>query len=488
MRHRPGLWRALLVLATFVACLFFFPIGSDSACINDGVWFGIELESNPAKAIRGNHPFFHVIAWPLCEAARAAGFDHPGHVAVRIVAAAGGAALAGLVAAFGGRRAARFGLAAAGFVVASRIFVIESGTGENVGPATASALAVTFAALHHRRRRLLVGSLLALALVLRQDNILLVPGVALTVFPRGKRRGPLLAFLAAAAIPVIAVYLLAWRIAAPDAGLVPWVLGLGAHGPWFGGSPTLAPFFILEAGALASALVGHHFSHQTLEALIGICGLFFPIALASSRAGFRRATCEGWLFILPVVLRFFFYGWFEPINPEWQLLPIAFSCAAAARLARLSRPGRALVVRTVLLLAAAAGVLASHVPATLTLRQTNSRDAVLAALTEAPRDAMLVVEGYGMPATLALLGLPYTMVVAPDVMTKIAAIADANPARTVLVLTDRWALDGEPASLAHRSKNRAFLDASVDDDHVHYLRYEGLVYAMLVRPRPSSRR
>ncbi len=338
-RARPAVWRAALALATFVTGLFLIPIESDGALVSDGIWYGIEMESSPAKAVHGNHPLFHLIAWPLAAAARAAGFTHPGHVAYRIVAAAGGAILVSIVAAFGGRRAAWFGLAAAGYVAASRMSVIESATSENVGPATAAALAAAWAALHRRRRPVVAGALLALAMTLRQDNILLVPGIAMTLFPRGRRRGPLVAFLAATAVPVLAVYVLAWRIADPDASFLHYLLGLGTIGA-YAPAASGTSFATLEAVALSDAFIGRHATGAAAESLLGLAVLLLPIALAWTRTGFRRMTREAWLFGSPVLLRFFFYGWYEPANPEWQFLAIAFSCAAAARPPRTAGPRR----------------------------------------------------------------------------------------------------------------------------------------------------
>ncbi len=471
---RPRAWLGALTLAAFVTGLFLIPIESDGAQYSDGIWYGIEMEANPARAIHGNHPMFHLAAWPLAVAARAAGLEHPGHVAYRIVGAAAGAALVWFVGALGGRRAAWFGLAAAGYAAASRMFVLEFSTGENVGPGAASAVAVVWAALDRRRRPVLVGALLALAMTLRQENILLVPGVAMTVFPRGRRRGPLLAFLALTGAAVLALYAIAWRIADPDAAFVRYLIGLGSDGA-YAPAPPGTSFASLEVAALGDALVGSHGLAPPALGLLGVAGLLFPVAVAWTRSGSRRLTREAWLFGPPVLLRFFFFGWWEPANPEWQLFALAFSCAAGARLARLARRSVPQALRAGILGTAACGVLAGHLRWTLSLRSTDVRDAILDGVSRVPSGSVMVVEGWSMDAMPGLLGLRFERLRGSNevVMAGFARILAAHPAQPIFVITGRIAGRSLPFPAAWVRK-------ALGGRRISFLSWKGTTYGVLI--------
>jgi uncharacterized protein len=482
-RPAPGGARAMLAWATFAAALVLFPMGSDAMLASDGVWYGIELEADAPSSIRGNHPLFHVAAWPLAEILEATGIRHPGHWALRLLSASGAGVLAYVVAGLGLGFA---GLAAAAYLLASRMFVIEAATGENVVPATAAALLAATAAVRHRRRPVLVGALLALALVLRQDNVLLVPGIAVVLLP--KRITRIAAFLGAVAVPVAAVYLAAWRIAAPEAPLLSYVLGLGAKGAWSpaqGSNPAA-----VEADAIAVALVGRHWPYADTHALLGVAGLLLPLLLFTTRRSLARTTWEPWVFGLPIALRSLFYGWFEPGNPEWQLFSIAFVCAWAARSARLSGPRPLLLWRTLALGAAAAAVLAAHLPHTLSLRKPTFRDAVASAVQAAPQGAVLAVEGFAAPAMTRFMGLEATILQGSSEqnLARLAGLVQANEGKAVLGITDRFVLDAMPYSASRRAENRGELDGYADTERMKMIRRDGLAYAILILPeRPASR-
>lgn len=374
---------ATLVLAAagiLAGCLLLYAWDSDASfALCDPLYAALHAEEAPWSTVSGHHPLFHVLVNGATAALDAAGVARPGHLAVRLVAGLGAALVVILVASCAGRGRLRLGLLVALPLLVTRGFVMVGATGENGLPACAAALACLMAAARPGCSLGLVSALSVLALLLRQDNLLLLPAVAAVLawrLPAGKRLRPVVATLAGVAVATVAGYLVLWRVGAADSSLAEFLFGLvGAEQTWWaqGSGPdwSHADFHL---GVLGVAVAGQQWPATSIQPHIWLGVGFAGVLILASLL--LRGTARHWPFLLAcllvVALRFPFFLWFEPGNYEWWLLPLVLVAACGATLAG-GRPATPTVttrrwIGGGLLVALAAAVLALHAGSSWRLR------------------------------------------------------------------------------------------------------------------------
>jgi hypothetical protein len=483
----------LLVLAAGAVSLFLLPPDSDGAFSSfDGVMYGIDLERDPLPAISGHHPLFHLVAIPITAALRALGVALPGHVAVRMISAAGACACLLLVALAAGRARWAVGAAFALVLFSSRSFVIDAAVGESILPGCAAALWLLLEAARVPASPRRVAAALVLAVLLRQDNILLLPGVVIAVaagLPRGARLRPLAGILIGAGAATLAGYSAAWWMATRGSkALWDYLFYLPGMG-WTAPNPLDPRRFLMHLDALSAAVVGRNWPREDLHLLLGPA---FVVALAAVALLLRGRTPRralGAAVLVTLVVRAAFFSWFDAANPEWSVLTIALVATWGSRLAdsepRWPRPAR--VAGVLVLAGLAAFALASHARFTWRLRERHFVGAMARAAAEC-RGCRTIAYGYHAQQGLSFLGVPSK------------AYADNLPFETTLedlerdlrehpeptlVVMDRWVASDDPWLLANAAAGGRFLDSVPLPPGVRLLSHEGLAFAAIWTP-PSA--
>lgn len=488
---------AALMAAAVTLAIWLFPFDGDAAFVtHDALWYGMNAERSPAASIYPSHPLFHVIVLALLGPLRALDVPEPGHVACRIVAGLGGAWLLLQVCALAGSRRLLVGSAFALVLLASRGFVIETGTGENVVPATAAGLFALTCAAGARHRLATTVAALTLALLFRQDNLMLLPGIVLGFArsaPAGARTAALVKLLTWAGALTLVAYAAAWLVATKgQTGFLAWMLGTGGPGPRPGDGALDADRLGTHVGAVAFAMTGRigpaSGAHPAIGAAylvaIGVPGLMLlgsaprlrlvgPIALAAAT----------W---------FAFHAWFEAGNFEWLVLPIA-ACAAGASGLACGEPATPRWMRgaAVLLLLGLAGWLAvAHGPTTWMLRERTVVTSVREATTSARGDWRFLAASVRAHQAMALLRVPHDRIdEGPGVLDRLREELEKRPAPTA-ILWDRGLLDGMPHALRHVRRAVTEIDTRVLPDDWKKITRDGLVHGLAWTPpgHPSTRR
>jgi hypothetical protein len=481
-----------LTLGTFVAALLLFPPDSDGTlAASDPVYYGIWVETYGAGSIAAHHALFHALVFGLTKPLLLLGVASPGPVALRIVSAASAALAVILVFLGAGRDRWRVGAAFAVLLLATRSWLLEAGVGESIVPGAAAALLAIDQATRRPFSALRVWGSLVLALFMRQDNILIVPGVVLGLWhvcEPGRRVKTLASGLLASAAVTVAGYVAFWWIAREGRQpFLEYMLYL-ALDPQYGGRDLLGNF-PWRLDALGAAVVGRTWPPWSPNVWVGPAFLA-AIAVASlllrGRAPVRPVVST---VVAVVVVRAAFYTWFDFKNWEWSVLTLVLSAYLGARMAEGSavRSRRARVAGVAVLLAVAFAVLAVHAASTLRLRRPTLMDALRRAAAAA-QGARFVAVGHAADLGLYYLTLDHVLVPTldtEDVLESVRREVRSKPGPAIVVW-DRWVLEGDPFRM-QRGRLPNFVDRMESTPELRVLRWEGLAYGVRYDPAAESR-
>ncbi len=486
----PRLLMVLLALITVVGAIWLYPFDADGPfSMHDGIWYGINAESKPKEAIIGHHPLFHVAALGLVALLRMGHVDAPGHVAIRILAGAGGAALLwGLFRIAGPRPWIGLGLALV--LACSRSFIVEAAVGENVLPACAAALWCLTLAAKDGPRWKSVGVTFVLALLLRQDNILLLPGLLVMLAPRaakGDALGRLVVWTLGVGIVTAAAYVTIWWLGTlPKTGLFDWLFRLGAVN-WSAPDSmrSLGAALSHHAEALTIAAVGRHWSWDP-DAMVPASSL--AVLIPTVTLGFLFRGSDPWRRLLvglaiTLLVRVPFYVWFEAHNPEWHVFTLASILAAVAAVSR-GMPATSLPARATgaaLVLAAAGTLLTFHGSATWQLRERRLMSAVESVVSEGRGRWRFIAHGHALAAGFSMLHVKRDVLEGSldgAMLANAVAKAQQNAAPT-LFMTDRFVIDGMPWTVENLPRLPVDDPAFAAAPGTRIFRRDGLVYAIL---------
>ena len=479
----------LLAGCALVAALFLFPADSDGALANhDGIWYAMLAEHLGRRSIMAHHVLFHMAVVGLVDPLKALGIASPGSVACRIVAGAGAALVLLLVAS---RARARWvvGCGFALVLLSSRSFLVEAAVGENVLPACAAALATLIVATRPTPSPWKVGAAFAVALLFRQDNLLLLPAVFYALWsglPRERRfRTITLTLVAGGAVAALGS-VAAWRVARqPGQSLWTYLVDLGRH-DW--SLSIVGPRALAHTDAFGIAAVGRHWwpdDHHlwipaALLAALGVAAWGLRGDAAPPR--FWRAC------LLAIATRIPFFLWFEAHNPEWHVLTwvlvAACGSSAAAGSPRTSVPLR--VMGTAILLALSVVILRSHGPHTWLLRDRTMTEAIHA-LGDL-KGVEVFTDGHIVGTAFSRLRIPRTVLGnrRDANMAFLRGEVETRP-RPMLFMIDRMVLDGMPYSLDHLNEYDHHLDSGLDTEDLRLERWRGRVYAFRFMPEVTTR-
>ncbi len=329
----PLLLAAVVVTGAFVV----FPFGSDAEyVVFDPVWYAAGAERGSVDSILAHHPLFHLALTGLAQGADAMGVGRPGHVAARLMSGLGAAWVLLLLAGLSGRNRWRVGAGLGLFLLMGRTFFFEAFTGENVLPAIAAGLAALVAAMDERQSWLRVGLWTYLALLLRQDNVLLIPAIVLALSWRSERPAGVrtASWLAAVGGFTLISYLGIWgglRMAGGEQGWFQWLWGVAKDDYSTVANPVLA-----HLGSFGIAVIGKQWAavEPWKHACVGLGALTLVAACGAFFRGSGRWERFAFLAAMTALLRFVFYAWFEPTNTEWVLFTFVLAAAVAAQAAR----------------------------------------------------------------------------------------------------------------------------------------------------------
>ena len=484
----------MLALAAFAVALWFFPVDCDGAFgVHDGVAYGIAADRMERGSISPHHPLFHAVALALVPPLRALDVPHPGHVAIRILAGLGAAWLLLQICWLAGRERVLVGAAFALPLLASSGFLVETAAGETMLPGAAAALFAVTTAARPTARLASSAAALTLALLLRQDNLFVVPGVALAlaaVRPRGARVDAVVKVIGAAGVATLAGYVVAWLVAIGGGMPFPlWLVFLARLQPfsfhefgWVSLRTYLASF---ELALVAPFGVASHL------ALTGAClVLFLAAGLGLRGTAPARASIGG--IVLTMIAWALFNIWWLPENFEYVIPVLAFLAAAMAALAR-GAPATALPSRraaVIAILGLTVWMVAVHAKDTLRLRERRLADAVDAAIAIGGDDARYLSVGNRASVGLALRGIKPTPILSETGLDNILATIDAevrsSPGRAI-VINDRFALDPTPRGGTRDPRVYVPLDFMSDMPGVRLLRRDGLVYGAVYAAAGDTR-
>jgi hypothetical protein len=470
--------------------LWFFPVDCDGAFASqDGVEYGLGADRLDPASINPHHPLFHAFALLLTRPLRALGVDHAGHVAVRILSGLGGAWLLLQICACAGRGRALAGAAFALPVLASRGFVVEAAAGETILPGVAAAVFALGLAAKSGARLTAVGAALTFAVLLRQDNVLVAPGVAAALWlarPAGTRAAAVAMTVGGAGLATVAGYGIAWMVAMR--GNMPffdWITWITRLGPW-GRADEFGPrSFGIYFTSLLDSMIGAFRPADEIRPWLGIAHL----APFAAGAVLLRGSRPRLALLVPAAVTIavwaVLHAWFLPSNWEYLIAPTALVAAAASGLAagEPATPRAARLAGALLLVVFAAWLLAAHGPYTARLRERRLAEAIAEARREDPGETRWLAAGHRAKLGLDLAGVPAEGIAVErtldDIFGQIVAALRRSPA-TALLITDRFALDGQPRS--YREAPRLPLDSMPDPPRAKLLRREGLVYGVRFEP------
>jgi len=340
-----GRWLALAVFgAAFALCALTFTTASDGIVLgNDVVAYARALGlREPGALLNPHHLLFHplVAALDLClgwlgnpRSVQRALAAHQG------ISALGAGAAAALLFAF-----ARELCGPLRALLLCAVFALSAGNwlygsvGESYLPANAALLGLLACALRMRlglraENTAPIAAWLLLALLLRQDSVLVAP--ALFVLLPVRRA---LSAILAAGLGSLAIYAAAWLIGGPEAGFVDWLRGLERSGLW-GAAPDA------RAVRASLGLTAVAFNYVTwFDLSLGLMSVgLFVLPLLPPRpltGGFARALLGLGLY---AVLHLAFFTWWQAGNMEYatgRWVPLVL--AAALLLAPDQRGWRAL--------------------------------------------------------------------------------------------------------------------------------------------------
>jgi hypothetical protein len=498
--RKGGLETAGVAVVVLGVCLFLFGWDADGGfAIHDPMFYASHAEDQPWTSVSGHHPGFHVLVNGVTEVLGRAGVERPGYMGVRVVSGLGAAALVVLIAGLAGRRRLQVGVLFALPFVATRGFVMEGATGENVLPAAAAALLALVLAARPGVGLVCVAAASILALLLRQDNVLAVPGIALAVALRrgkGDRARPVVGLVLVTGLITLGCYVALWRVTAAERGFQAWMLEL-TDAPARSWAPStlpdgsVVPIHLAALGAAVSGVQTHVDPERPgagvpLHVGIGLGWCAVILVCGVLLRGDRRPSPFLWGAAAILAVRFPFFLWFEPRNFEWWVLPCALVAAAGSACAA-GRSTRSLAMRrtgTSLLVALAVATVASHGASTWTLRdRTLSRALEEAVELGGPASHCRYI-AYRFRAAAAFhvhrvpMNREQDVILGPPgaAVGLFEARLKARPVRTV-VLVDRFVGDGMPATIRRGDPSGLgpYLDHLEDGSGLRALREDGKV-------------
>ncbi|MAG56635.1 MAG: hypothetical protein CMJ83_10130 [Planctomycetes bacterium] len=456
-------WVLLTAAVALALSLFLFAWDADGAfLVHDPLFFAVNAETRPWSSLIGHHPAFHVLVNFTTAGARACGLEHPGHVGVRVVSGLGAAAIVLLLAAIAGPGRRGLGAAFALPLLATRGFLLEAGAGENVLPACAAGLAALWFASRAEVGSWKVGIALVVALVLRQDNILILPGV-LTAFAMtrsaGERWRGSLRLLAGAGLAALGLYLVGWWISAPELRFDHYLFHMMTYEwmPVHDQLPSAARFadHFAVSGVAVVGLQGPP-DARWMHVLVGIGFCAAMLAAGSLLRGRDRTTPFAISAIVVLAVRAPFYAWFEPHNFEWWMLSLVVivgaSVATARGEARFAIGVRRLAIGLLVVLTAA--ILAWHLPWTLRLQDrtlARARDDALE-LGKSAEGCRYFAYRSRAEAAFVIVGAPvngYTLKGSPEEAMKTLGVVVGQSEGPVVLLLDRFIYMGTPYGMRH---------------------------------------
>ena len=508
--HAGGVsfWGALLLMAAILGAMAFvvFPYDADATyALYDPVWYGEAAVQRPAESIFSHHLLFHVCALSLAQPLHGMGVQDAGPIAIRIISVLGTLGLAALLLILAGPRHRLVATLAILALVATRGFFMEATLGENVLPACAAALLCLICAWRGKPLRCLIATTV-FALLWRQDNLFIIPGVLVLswpLWPKGQRLRQAALYLGISGVITLSLYAVTWwlrsRSLDSTEGFREWLVHLGANS-W---NPGLDPVATKDGGfsplnwlyswrledvrqhlsALGYVFTGRQFARWEWAAHggIGIAGLGLVLlgmrlCLGRGRSGrFLAAT------LAVLLVRTPFFLTYEPGNLEWWLLPVVLLVAAVLA-TRFSSEERAtprfFPVGVGLLLLVIAGTLAWHGASTLELRSrwlSSAGEIAKQSVTEAHHAYGFQNRGQLALGTRGITANPLPTNFEDAVSYVVEQMAASSG--PMLILVDRSIQDGMPATLREL---RARQDAGATPvwPGLKILFQEGSVYLM----------
>lgn len=482
------------------ASLWLFPADSDGAfAAYDGVGYAMAAETGASEPSNFYHPLFHTAAKAATSALRRFDVERPGHVAVRVVSGLGAVATFLLIALAAGAKRWVAGLGFAAALFATWMFLVDAAIGETVVPGFAAALWAVAEASRTPVRPARAWLALVLALLLRADAILVVPGVIAGLLA-GKDRGQsvrrVAAWLAIAGAATVAAYLLFWW-AQTDGGIPIW--------KWASSYPAMVSHWVSPKGlqlsafsqhvdALSAAVVGKSWPPDRMNLWIGPSAVVALIAAGILLRGTARVGPLVAAALVTVVVRAVFFSWFDAANPEWSVFTLALAAFFGASLAagepRLARAPR--IAGGLLLIGIIAGSLLGHGEFTWRLRSRAFIQAMRYAVDQG-RGCRVIVLGPDVDNALNFLRVEHTVLAippgAPEAMPAIAAELAARPEPTLIVFERRapWMVTNVPYLMTHAPPPGLSLDDLPPTPGALAIQWDGYTYAIRYSPPPAPK-
>lgn len=353
----PGSWLIAATLAGLfgaaAACVTTVLYAPDSglALTPDPWTYSWELEHDPASImLRTNHLLFHAVAYLLYVVAECIGVGQPGVVAIRTLSFGSLGLACWLLFIIAGRRLLP-ALGCSLAIACSWGSVFSTLSGETVLVGAVAAMFVLFEVLRADFRPARFATILVLAMLVRQDNVLLVPAIAFAALLRARetrrRLWEISYGLALAGIATIIVYVIVWLVASQtydvatqrwvprgavlDKGLIGYILGVGIV-PWSPGGGLTLEHLGQHAASLGRCVFGD--AHASVAWLMAVAGIAWIVLLLSAsgtaRSGNRYGRVALVVVMTAIATRSVFFAWFEAHNHEWHVVTVAFACVVSA--------------------------------------------------------------------------------------------------------------------------------------------------------------
>lgn len=494
--------RAALAVAVFalVASYLLYPVEADAAyAINDALWNALMASGDTEHAVSGHHPLFHIAAYYLSNGLESLGVERPGLHAVKVVSSVAGALMLALIVLASGPRRWWVGVLLAGLLASTRGFWIEAGTGENVLLGVALGMQALRVALDRDCGIARVSWWVFVALLARQDNILLLPAVTYALGQRLQPQGRwprVVLWGGVTGVVTLATYWAIWVAFPVDMTFPEWLTHTSTHnaravnGSWSPTGGAITPQVLeMHMGALSSAVVGL----ITFERTFNICiGLGFLLVIAGTGVFLRGRGRHRPLVIMTLLVFVFrvpFYLWFEPGNFEWWLLPIGVLTWAAAHAVRDDEPARGLrpILVGLALVASIVTVLGYHADHSWSLRNRTMSAAIDRVLAESRnRVRPIYVPITGVPMTaFRMRGVKpyYRVALSSDPIQALDALIKKERARTIVILVDRFVHGGMAINREIVDPIGRILDGFVAAPGGRILRRRGHLQAIILPPR-----
>lgn len=476
-----------MALGTLGAALVLFSPDSDAAiAASDPVYYGIWTESFGRASISAHHALFHAVVLGITGLIRPLAGQMGAPIALRIVSATAAALVVVLVFRGAGRDRWYVGAGFALLLLGTRSFVFEAGVGESIVPGAAAALFVIDQATRPPFRPLRVWGSLVLALLVRQDNILIVPGLVLGlwhVLQPERRLQRLASGLLASAAVTVAGYVMLWLVASGGRRpFVEFMLAL-ALDPQYA-DPNLIGNLRWRLDALGVAVAGRTWPSWSPNLWIGPAFLAATSIAALLLRGNARMRPLATTIAAVVLARAVFYTWFDFKNWEWSVLTLIMFAYLGSRMAegaavrrRFARASGAFALAGLTIV-----VLIGHAASTLSLREPTLMGALRHSVA-AGEGCRFVAVGHSADLGLFYLGVDHVLVPSldtGDLVESVTREVRSKPGPAVVVM-DRWVYNGDPW-LMKQGEIRIFLDRMESTPELRILRWQGRAYGVRYDP------